>query len=70
MLILSVFKNQLTILTGLGLFKIKIATNNPKSYRKHYIFPNFIHHKIKKLDYKTREWINKSIRLSLENEPN
>ena len=35
-LILGVFKNQLTILTGLGLFKIKIAKNNAKSYRKHY----------------------------------
>ena len=32
----SVFKNQLTILTGLGIFKIKIATHNAKSYRKHY----------------------------------
>ena len=35
-LILCVFKNQLTILTGLGLFKIKIATNNAESYQKHY----------------------------------
>ena len=35
-LILSVFKNQLTILTGLGLFKIKIAMNNAESYQKHY----------------------------------
>ena len=33
---LSVFKYQLTILTRLGLFKIKIATNNAKSSRKHY----------------------------------
>ena len=35
-LILSVLKNQLTILTRLGIFKIKIATNNAKSYQKHY----------------------------------
>ena len=35
-LILSVFKNQLTILTGLGFFKIKVARNNAKTYRKHY----------------------------------
>ena len=30
-LILSAFKNQLTILTGLELFKIKIAMNNAES---------------------------------------
>ena len=29
-------QNQLTILTGLGLLKIKIAMNNAKSYGKHY----------------------------------
>ena len=33
---LSVFKNQLIILSWLGLFKIKIATNNAKSYQKRY----------------------------------
>ena len=30
------------------------------------LFCNFILHKIKKFDYKTPEWINKSIRLSLK----
>ena len=30
------------------------------------IFRNFIPHKVKKFDYKTPEWINKSIRLSLK----
>ena len=30
------------------------------------IFYNFITHKTKKFDYKTPEWINKSIKLSLE----
>ena len=30
------------------------------------IFHNFILHKIKKIDYKTLEWINKSIKLSLK----
>ena len=35
-LILSIFKNKLTVLPGLGLFKIKITTNNAKSYQKHY----------------------------------
>ena len=30
------------------------------------IFHNFITHKTKKFDYKTPEWINKSIKLSLE----
>ena len=36
MQIWSVFKNQLTILTGLGVFKIKIGMNNEKSPLKHY----------------------------------
>ena len=31
------------------------------------IFRNFIPHKIKKFDFKTPEWVNKSIRLSLKN---
>ena len=35
-LIVSVLKNQLTVLTRLGIFKIKIAMNNTKSYQKHY----------------------------------
>ena len=30
------------------------------------IFHNFIPHKIKKIDYKTPEWINRSIKLSLK----
>ena len=30
------------------------------------IFHNFIPHKINKCDYKTPEWINKSIKLSLK----
>ena len=30
------------------------------------IFRNFIPHKIRKFDYRTSEWINKSIRLSLK----
>ena len=30
------------------------------------IFHNFILHKIKKIDYKTPEWINRSIKLSLK----
>ena len=68
MLILSVFKNQLTILTGIVLFKIKIAPNNAESYRKHYIiyFVTSFPQKILKIDYKNPEWINKSIRLSLK----
>ena len=35
-LILSAFKNQSTILTGLGIFKIKIPTKFAKFYRKYY----------------------------------
>ena len=35
-LVLRVLKIQLTILTGLGLSKIKIAANNAKSYQKHF----------------------------------
>ena len=33
----DIFKNQLTILTGLGLFKIKITTNNAKSYWIYFV---------------------------------
>ena len=32
-----------------------------------YIFHNFIPHKTKKIDYKTPEWINRSIKLSFKN---
>ena len=66
MQILSVFKNQLTILTGLGLSKI--ATNNAKSYQKHnwIYFVTSFSIKLKKNDYKTSECINKSITLSLK----
>ena len=36
MQILNVSQNQYIILTGLGLFKIKIVTKNTKFYQKHY----------------------------------
>ena len=35
MQILDVFKNRYTILTGLGLFKIKVARKNANLYQKH-----------------------------------
>ena len=34
------------------------------------IFRNYIPHKVKKFDYKTPKWINKSIRIYLKNDPN
>ena len=67
-LILSVFKNQLTILTRLGLFKTKVATNNAKSNRKHYwiYFITLFPIKLKNLIIKLLNGLIKSIRLSLK----
>ena len=53
---------------GLGLSKFEIATKKCKilSETLFNIFRNFIPHKIKKIDYLTPEWINKSTKLSLK----
>ena len=65
---MDVSKNQYIILIGLGLFKIKIATKKCKILSETLLnlFHNLIPHWIKKIDYKTPEWINRSIKLSLK----
>ena len=47
---------------GLGLSKMEIATKMQSYIRDIIIFHNFIPHKIKKFDYKTPEWMNKSMK--------
>ena len=65
---LNVFKHRYVILIWLGLLKIEIATKKCEisSETLLNVFHNFIPHKINKFDYKTPEWINKSIKLSLK----
>ena len=70
MLILSVFKNQLAIFHWAWAFQNQNYNEQCKTLLSETllnIFRNFIPHKIKKFDFKTPEWVNKSIRLSLKN---
>ena len=65
---MDVFKNRYKILIGVGTFKIDFSTKNAEILSEILlnIFQNFIPHKITKFDYKTPEWINKPIKLSLK----
>ena len=68
MQILNVFKHRYVILIWLGLLKIEIATKKCEISSETLLnaFHNFVPHKINKFDYRTPEWINKLIKLSLK----